>query len=52
MHRSDQLLLRAFVISDERADVICSSARPVGLPLEAGLWGGAKHWLDGWIRWG
>lgn len=26
----DQLLLRAFVISDERADVICSSARPVG----------------------
>lgn len=43
----DQLLLRAFVISDERADVICSSARPVG-----GLWkqgSGEAQSIIGWM---
>jgi hypothetical protein len=46
MHRSDQLLLRAFVISDERADVICSPARPVGC-----LWkqGSGEAQSIGWM---
>jgi hypothetical protein len=42
----DQLLLRAFVISDERADVICSSARPVG-----GLWKQGSGEAPSFIGW-